>query len=309
MKFNKIFTYILLLIHSIVFSQIVIGEERINTSAMLDINTNNKVMILPRVALDDVYNNMSPIENVQEGSIIYNINDNFSADTSENLQKGIYSWNGEKWIYFGEFEKFTLYKNIISIERQNVLGYTPTEYQTEGGRGSESRNCVKWDAEGGNGHYYCLIQEELTWVDAFESAKQLSGYLATINSQAEFDFLDQSFNLFTLSKSKYGNNSSDYHKIGIGWRFVQYSTTKEILKQMKWITGEENLVDWDNTLNQTLGNHFNIPVGSTGKNTNLNVKGKDEGCGVISNGKFTTTTCNSTNNTKKVKYYIIEYNG
>lgn len=275
---------------------------------MLDINTNDKVLILPKVTLNDIYDNMSPIENVQEGSIVYNTKVNVSDVSTENLIKGIYSWNGEKWVLFGEMEKLTLYKNITSTERQNVLGYDPSSnYADIGGRENPNRSCLKWDTEGGNGHYYCLIREELSWVDAFETAKETSGYLATINSQAEFQFLDRSFNLSTLSSTKY-SNTSEYNKIGIGWRFVQYSTTKEILKKMKWITGEENLVDWNNTLNQMLGNQFNIQVGSSTSTTND--KGKKDGCGVISNNKFTTTTCNPTSgNSKKVQYYIIEYNG
>lgn len=150
------------------------------------------------------------------------------------------------------------------------------------------------------------MNEELSWVDAFELAKQSSGYLATINSQTEYQFLENTFNLSSISQTRY--NSNEYNKIGIGWRFVQYSTTKEILKKMKWITGEENLVDWNNTINQMLGNQFNISVGTT--NSNLNEKGKKEGCGVIRNAKFSTTVCNpNSDNSKKVQYYIIEYNG
>ena len=204
---------------------------------MFDINTNDKVLILPKVELNDLYNNMSPIENVQEGSIVYNTRVNVSDVSTENFVKGIYSWNGEQWVYFGQMEKLTVYKNITSTDRQDVLGYTTSDYVNEGGRGDGNRRCVKWDAEGGNGHYYCLVKEELSWVDAFELAKQSSGYLATINSQAEYQFLENTFNLSSISQTKY--NSNEYHKIGIGWRFVQYSTTKEILKKMKWITGEE----------------------------------------------------------------------
>ena len=102
---------------------------------MFDINTNDKVLILPKVELNDLYNNMSPIENVQEGSIVYNTRVNVSDVSTENFVKGIYSWNGEQWVYFGQMEKLTVYKNITSTDRQDVLGYTTSDYVNEGGRG------------------------------------------------------------------------------------------------------------------------------------------------------------------------------
>ena len=57
-----------------------------------------------------------------------------------------------------------------------------------------------------------------------------------------------------------------------------------------------------------LGSQFNISVGTT--NSHFNDKGKKEGCGVIRNTKFSTTVCNpNSDNSKKVQYYLIEYNG
>ncbi len=51
---------------------------------------------------------------------------------------------------------------------------------------------IEWPiSEGGNGHYYMavLVPEGITWDDAFTATTEVGGYLATITSQEENDFV------------------------------------------------------------------------------------------------------------------------
>ena len=49
---------------------------------------------------------------------------------------------------------------------------------------------VEWSvSSGGNGHFYEVISEALTWTDARDAAISAGGYLATITSEAEDIFV------------------------------------------------------------------------------------------------------------------------
>lgn len=43
--------------------------------------------------------------------------------------------------------------------------------------------------KGPNGHYYMFVKGFSSWGDAYEKAKKMGGYLATVTTKAEFDFL------------------------------------------------------------------------------------------------------------------------
>jgi len=53
---------------------------------------------------------------------------------------------------------------------------------------------IKWSiGEGGNGHFYepVAVRDTITWFEAYEEAKSAGGYLATITSQQEQDFVEK----------------------------------------------------------------------------------------------------------------------
>ena len=81
----------------------------------------------------------------------------------------------------------------------------------------------------GNGHYYELI-EDLSWEDSRDKALSLGGYLATITSQEEADFI--------------------YDKFGHIWNIwiggYQPSGTTEPNSGWEWVTGEPWIwTNWD----------------------------------------------------------------
>jgi len=61
-----------------------------------------------------------------------------------------------------------------------------------GGPGSVGPGAVEWPiSAGGNGHYYeaVLVPGGFTWYDAYAAAEAKGGYLATITSEAENEFV------------------------------------------------------------------------------------------------------------------------
>lgn len=91
----------------------------------------------------------------------------------------------------------------------------------------------------GNGHYYALMQAELSWQDAKSSAESLTylgmhGYLATITSEAEEDFINNNLGL------------SYWAHYWIGG-YQQWEPGDDTADGWKWVTGESWSFDhWAN---------------------------------------------------------------
>lgn len=75
------------------FSQVKIGEnpKSINADAVLDIESSNKGILLPRIALNST-TSASPLKNFTSGMIVYN------TSTVNDLTPGLYYSDGTKWI-------------------------------------------------------------------------------------------------------------------------------------------------------------------------------------------------------------------
>lgn len=52
---------------------------------------------------------------------------------------------------------------------------------------------VGWDAPLGNGHFYTVTDSAMTWFDARDAATNLGGYLTSIGSLEELNFIRTSF--------------------------------------------------------------------------------------------------------------------
>lgn len=91
---------------------------------------------------------------------------------------------------------------------------------------------------------------------AFEFAKYLKGYLATITSEAEWQVIKE--NLLSLGENADNN-------IWIGYNTIQ---TPGNPREYTWITGEKSKVNWSNTTSTE--NYFN-----SGERNN---QGGNEGC-------------------------------
>ena len=88
------------------------------------------------------------------------------------------------------------------------------------------------DAQEFNGHYYKVIHGSMTWYEAMKSCEEKGGYLCTITSKEEFDFVTS-----MLSKEKlfYWLGASDENHEG-EWHWV----TGEPFTFSRWRKGEPN---------------------------------------------------------------------
>jgi len=62
-------------------------------SAMLDVQSSNKGILIPRVDLDNVHDDQYPVSDPIEGVMVYN-------ETGD-VSKGFYYWDGSKWSRVG----------------------------------------------------------------------------------------------------------------------------------------------------------------------------------------------------------------
>lgn len=74
------------------YSQVAINNTGSNpdNSAMLDINSTEKGLLIPRVTLVSTVNGETPVNNPATGLLVYNLGGN-------NLEAGFYVWNGMTW--------------------------------------------------------------------------------------------------------------------------------------------------------------------------------------------------------------------
>lgn len=98
---------------------------------------------------------------------------------------------------------------------------------------------VTWDsADGGNDHEYAVIMQEATWLEQKAAAEALGGYLATVSSAEEEDFV---FGLIRMAEEdpEAGPSSHDFYAFGL----EQTDRTNEPAGGWHWVTGEP--LNWD----------------------------------------------------------------
>ena len=90
-------TKILLLIAITFISSSIFAQVAVNTSgaeahasSILDINSTDKGLLIPRVDISDVNSNLTPVVNPAEGLIVYNL-------SGGSLPAGFYYWSGADW--------------------------------------------------------------------------------------------------------------------------------------------------------------------------------------------------------------------
>ena len=103
---------------------------------------------------------------------------------------------------------------------------------------------AEWSvADGGNGHLYeaIAVPEVISWTDASEAANLAGGYLATITSEAENDFV---FNL--IDDDMYWNYQHSSSTIGPWLGGYQLPGSVEPSGGWTWVTGEFfDFTNWD----------------------------------------------------------------
>lgn len=235
----------------------------IKNSVMLQVDAADKGVSLPNVALTGTANNVAPvaINSPKEGLLVYNTN------TIADVTPGFYYWYNNAWQPLGKITDSYIFQQKIDV---SVLGYTPdntgitadntttgTVNPTNGGGNWNKKGCVKWDASvGGNGHTYCayIASGNRTWEQAFALGKGRGGYLVTITSDTERDWLKTNIidpkipsNYIWLGYNKYqsryifkeGTADAPYN----GYRY-------------KWITGEKWAVNWEVPAGATVQHNF-----------------------------------------------------
>lgn len=85
-----IFFTVLLLMAKLSFGQIGIMTTDPDASAQLDINSNNKGILIPRLELSSDLSSPDPVSSPAEGLLIFNI--------GIDQQEGLYYWSGSRWL-------------------------------------------------------------------------------------------------------------------------------------------------------------------------------------------------------------------
>jgi hypothetical protein len=110
---------------------------------------------------------------------------------------------------------------------------------------------IQWSvASGGNGHYYEYVLNQLSWTDAnaaanastyFDGTNTLQGYLATVTSQAENDFLGTIGNHSSawIGGSDNGHEG-DWQWVGGPEAGITFWLTDTTLTYASWNTDDPN---------------------------------------------------------------------
>ena len=122
-KMKKIYFVLFHLLYYSVNAQVGINTSQPDPSSILDVKSDNKGVLLPRIALSTVTQQLSSSPNAV-GLLVYNIG-------SSELSSGFYSWNGERWIQFVDNEK------LNSVSYWSKQGQT-----TSGGKSAKNKSKV-----------------------------------------------------------------------------------------------------------------------------------------------------------------------
>lgn len=120
-----------------------------NPNAMLDVESTNKGVLIPRVALVSL-NSTQPIANsgpLEKGLMVYNTNESYTTPTNQSngLQgKGFYYWNTAKWVKIGQgsdvpkmtYDQMRAMLPYLSLDDRGMFVYVITRqtavYQSPG---------------------------------------------------------------------------------------------------------------------------------------------------------------------------------
>ncbi len=297
------------------YSQVGIGVEDPHPSAILEVSSSNKGFLGPKVELKNVNDTLTVIKPA-EGLLVYNSSVIHTADPETSLQKGYYFWNGLRWEVLGNGIHYDLVENTQN-NKFNTLGYEPsgkvsevpatvTGYPCYNSTSASTctiykRTCSQWtEAQGGNGHWYCSFGvnqqnptggssgRNVTWAQAFAFAQRMGGYLATVTTQDEWNWLKS--NAGSASSGSSGLLQGFYYPIWLGLNKVTYSGNN---LEYTWITGENSsqwgnqskpFGDWQNTSEPNNSNSTEGCVHTLSSNHSAASKWNDLNC--VSNNNY-----------------------
>ena len=281
---------------NIAFGQIGIGTETPDASAVLDVVATDKGFLAPQVALTRT-NLWAPLVAPvfpatlagNEGMLVYNTNTT-TGNPATDVAPGYYFWDGTNWQPTGLGSRTNIVSDGVI---PSILGYNPNGVATTAastvtvdGVTFTKRGCTQWTTgTGANNHYYCAYTSGangstgtggVNWGTAYNVGKALKGYLVTITSDAERDWLED--NIINGSNSGYGNLNNNIwigNSKAINRSFSPANQPAPgIPIEFYWITGEESKYLWSNTT--TVEQNFATnPSPTQDEPNNL---GNNEGC-------------------------------
>ncbi len=139
--------------------------------------------------------------------------------------------------------------------------------------GAMGQVLVQWETSlGGNGHYYEAVNESLTWDAAKLAAEAQGGYLATVTSGGENEFI---FSLIG-DKPEFWYLTGDAHGPWLGgyvtaqddWAWV----TGETFDYTSWAPGEPNYA-YETSLNYMGKNNTPASTWNNSRATDTNLQG------------------------------------
>lgn len=305
-----------ILISSWSFAQVQVNvlEGFEEVSALLQLDANDKGVSFPNVALTQT-TDLETVLNPVDGLLVYNIN------LQNDVSPGFYFHYDQEWHPIGKIEDFYIFRQPID---KDVLGYHPdntgiTADNTPDiiyGNSTSTRwrtlGCETWPvSEGGNGNTYCAYRSvsnsagtsnrNHNWEQAFDFAESRGGYLLTLTSDAERDWVMQNivankglsnniwlgYRSFQSMYIPLAGNDNDYHN---GTNFNRH--------RYKWITNEKWVTDWSEPNNATVQHNFTT-------NTSNRPHIGESMCAIIQNsGVWTTRSCATTTLTRHI---IVEF--
>ena len=162
-----------------------------------------------------------------------------------------------------------------------------------------------------NGHYYKIVNDdEISFADAITAAEGstyngLSGYLVSITSEAENDFLNAKVNQNAwIGGSDKASLTSNSHSVTEGtWEWISGPDNGKTFFCQVAISGKANAADSDCAV--ATGYSYNNWKSAEPNDHSSNTTGEEDCAHMRSDGEWNDFPCNSTS----VDYYIIEYGG
>lgn len=237
------------------YAQVGINTEPVHSSAAIDMSDSKKGVLAPRIALTHE-RDRSIIAEPKKGLLVFNTTENTE------MSSGYYYWNNEKWEpFYNSTEK--LVQNVSENIFASSLGYVPSgdyEYALTElsyyGATSLKRECYQFtdNYEGAIPHTYCgyTMDGPVNWEQAFHFSKYLKGYLVTITSDAEWNFIKS--NLLTHAENSENN-------IWLGYNSIQLPGNS---REYIWVTGEKSTINWSNEATIQANYATGEPNGATG---------------------------------------------
>lgn len=234
---NNFIKSILLLSVTNLYSQVYINVREGNhiESASLQIDSNDKGMSIPTIALITSTDKSPVVATPKDGLLIYNTTNN------SELEQGYYIWQTNKWNKIGGSKKVNTLTQLINWDILNIDA--TGEYQTSpstinlpGNVSLSKQKCVQWRLEdAGNNHYYCMYKSaknDINFANAYNAAKAAKSYIVTITSDEEWFFLRDKLIKTDITEKTW----------------LGYALQKQPGNNLKytWLTGESFNNKWSN---------------------------------------------------------------